>query len=231
MRYGQRVQDPGRQRTASGMPNDAWSAAAPDDPSPVIEELGATSLGPVGRPFDRRLGLVVGMAAAIVGFGFMGHDRAPVTGRGGDVSVAPVSIATPAAQALEDAMDVPNHARGGAVVPAVEAAIVVGVVMDAGATWLTIDGTAMTSVIAFDVEARNASDALLATGSATVVGDDERPASAGGPRSGSGSVHTRIKLPAYPTAEALGVTITWRDAPDGSTRSVSERLARPDGAP
>jgi hypothetical protein len=226
MRYGQRVLDPGGRHPQANAPLLAWTVVAGDDPSPVIEELGTTALGPVSRPVDRRLGLIVGIAAAIVGFGFMTRDWYPPTPRGGDDDIAPVGAETSAGPALPVLSDDPT-ATPGPGGPAVATDIVVGVALDAGGlTWLTIDGSAMTTVGAFDVVVRGAAGELLANGSVAVMGDDERPASTGGQRVGSGSIHGRIRLPVQASLTALRVTIHWGDPHDGSTQTVSEWLGQ-----
>jgi hypothetical protein len=212
MRYGQGSQGAAWQGNGALARGDAWSPVLSDDPSPVIEELGTTPVGSVGRPVDRRLGLVVGLIAAIVGFGFMVRDVHVATPRAGDDDRASVRATSSPAVAPTDAQSTPTMLLPGSGTPAFGTTISIGTVADAaGASWLVVDAPAISTIGVLDIGARTASGVLVACGSAAATGTDERPASDGGPRVGVGSVHARILIAGRASTGPLSVTIRWRD--------------------
>lgn len=220
MRYGHGSQDAGWQGPGATAHVEAWSVEAGDDPTPVIEELGATPVGSVGPKVDRRLGLVVGLIAAVVGFGFMTRNGHEPSARNGE-DIASVRAAPSAEPATHDATHAPALSVARSGVPT-GTTIAIGVSEAAGGlSWLTVDGSGMSSGAVLDVAARTPSGDLVACGSASAASDDERPASDGGERVGVESVRARIPLRRHESPGTLRVTIRWRDGRDGSGWSMS----------
>lgn len=223
MRYGQQHRrDTGWQGSTAAVRVDAWPVLAGGEPSPVIEELGATSIRSVGRPVDRRLGLVVALVAAIVGFGFMTRDLHVATPRAGDDDRSSVPVVPSAAPASTDAAAPAVVLAGSGI--SLGTTVAIAVVEDArGAEWLSVEASGMSSAGMLDIDARTASGELVGCGSAEVTVEDERPGSSGGPRITVGSVHARILIRKLESAGALGVTIRWREDPVSPTWPTSGR--------
>jgi hypothetical protein len=213
MRYGQGGQSAGWHGPTASARFDSWPERIAGDPAPVVEELTRVSVRSVGRPIDRRVGLVIGLIAAVLGFGFMNHDERPGTRHGGDDDVALVSASTAADPTAAIEADEPAALVDGSYVPAPATALAISVVVDdEGASWLTVDGSDIGARVVLEIAARTATGEVVADGSVAVVADDERPASDGGQRVSGGSVHARIALPGDISPKAFGVTVHWRDA-------------------
>lgn len=213
MRYGQGGQSAGWQGPTASARFDSWPESMAGDPAPVVEELTTSPVRSVGRPIDRRVGLIIGLIAAVLSFGFMTHDERPGTRHGGDDDVALVSASTSADPSATIEADEPAALVGGSYVPAPATALAISMVVDDdGASWLTVDGSDIGSRVVLEIAARTETGEVVAHGSVAIVADDERPASDGGERVGVGSVHARIALPEDISPKALGVTVHWRDA-------------------
>lgn len=213
MRYGQGGQGAGWQGPTAPARFDDWPERIAGDPALVVEELTTTPVRSVGRPIDRRVGLIIGLIAAVLGFGFMTHDERLATWHGGDDHGALVPASTSADPNATIEADEPAALVGGSYVPAPATALAIGVVVDDdGASWLTVDGSDIGSQVVLEIAARTATGDLVAQGSVAVVVDDERPASDGGERVGVGSAHARIALSGDISPTALAVTVHWRDA-------------------
>lgn len=222
MRYEQHSRDTGRQGWTVAVRIDAAPVLAEGDPSPVIEELGAMPVGSVGRPVDRRLGLVVGLIAAIVGFGFMTRDAHVATPRGGDNDRSSVQTVPSAAPTWTD-VAVPTVVLAGSGIT-LGTTIAIGVIEDArGVPWLTVEASGMSSAAAgvLDIDAHTAAGELVGCGSAEVTVEDERSGSDGGARVTVGSVHARILIRRSESVGVLGVTIRWRDGRDSPSWPMS----------
>lgn len=213
MRYGQGGQTAGWQGPTASARFDSRPESIAGDPAPVVEELTRLPVRSVGRPIDRRVGLVIGLIAAVVGFGFMTHDERPGSrpGVGDDLALVSASVSADPTATIE--ADEPAALVGGSYVPGPATALAISVVVDDdGASWLTVDGSDIGSRVVLEIAARTATGEVVAHESVAVVADDERPASDGGQRVGVGSVHARIALPGDISPKALGVTVHWRDA-------------------